>query len=991
MSDIFVKIQIQNDYNNEATTDYTACLPQPFSAQNKLDESLDLSYIVLKNSTKATPFMPFLKANLPITQGDTTKSEIWYIADDQVTEILGNELYEHNITLIEETKILERLVCDTKTITQPLSNEITQYDVSPFSDWSGYATLQHFDTSATKYKSPIVWTEDTSPFWDSATKTLTFWNSFHWFTTISSGNTKVYYYDEETGTETELYSSGVEYSATTHSLVLTHTNGFYRIFHTANQGGGTVCAISFDIRVTEEIPAKADVTLYDAINQILLAYKCIRTDETNLPRVTLANVTTGSDYVLTSQLQAIKSPELSFGKMTLWEIFSAIGGKIHAIPKLINNQLYFEKIIKNTQAMSSVKENIYLVSNIQSQSNEQFCDKLDSDVDNLIDTDDIDEASITEPNETWLKTLRTETGVVVVKEADTFIQTQYPIERLVKVECGYLTNGTYVGDITDFLFESAEYNALSSYTSAPPSKSNSIYYTYGEKGIKGLTFKPTTAVTEWASVFQLFNYYAIINIIATKTNQQPSAIAQLFTSTYDLRNLQFKVTYVPRISARVKQAKPLIADNRFNSSITYTQGANLVSALYYGDNLKGVVSRYGMPETHKVFYLTSVNQIPKIGQRYKDTDLRVAQVNTHYFKDFIKCEVQLAKNFNRYSQYVGANNSLRLYEISEKQAVDRKVVYEEYIALSCEANNTNDVLHTTNNANSVIMQNQALLRFMQSFATYTSESPYTGHQIDVVNFQGFNESGTAITTWRSLPVISLGVGNSMYFDFKMADNYSVGDKIVARESGGTYYDAQQYVKYADYYGDIYSLNMRIGSSDTSNAPTTFAGAWTNGNNVPAMFVNTTYDLTATDNKRIIIVKDNKEILNVAYQVHFVSVDNSIIIGSGLARENLLVKNKSRNYKLYVLTSPIEQFTETIDTSGLTENNTFGVNDCFTAIDSSTQRRYGGLENPTASTNGVAWAIVDDESGAFICGRNVTITSGQTITMPKFYPIRKFDN
>ena len=47
-----------------------------------------------------------------------------------------------------------------------------------------------------------------------------------------------------------------------------------------------------------------------------------------------------------------------------------------------------------------------------------------------------------------------------------------------------------------------------------------------------------------------------------------------------------------------------------------------------------------------------------------------------------KYSLGLSKDFNRWNEYVGIDNNQRFYEISEKQAIERYVNYEDYLVIS---------------------------------------------------------------------------------------------------------------------------------------------------------------------------------------------------------------------------------------------------------------------------------------------------------------------
>lgn len=973
--DIKLQVLMQNaprDNDISNWLDVTPYLPKPFNISNRLDESLDLAYITLYNTDFSAVFQPFLKVRIHMQQGSTIKYSYWYIAEDNITKIKGIDKYTHNISLIEETKILERIICDTRTVTQPLYNELSQRANAVLINSAGEEWL---DISNLPLYSPMFLDEN---------NTLDKIPNGNWILPQGTECTTSIAKVNDDGSTTIIYQQ--KFNQEMYIGLPNVEEGVYRVIYIVSANSYRY----FQFNIAKNVVAKQKISIKQVIDNILATYKSYRIDEASkwgIERISLAEVSTGDKYVYSSTLENITAPEFSFGKMSLWEIFSGIGGKLHAIPRLKTNtlntkrELYFERLDSAQYTPFEQVDNS--ISESETQSNEQFCDKIDTNVDNLIDTENIDEGSIIEPFDNYYKTTRNDTGVVVVQETDSLIELQYGVERLIKVECGYLPNGDYVGDITPYIYEATEYSALSSYATAPPAKSFALYYTYGENKIRGLTFKPEQA---WAQVFglELFNYYAIVNIIASKLGKTPSAITQLFTNLYDIRFLQFRVTYIPRISARITQAKPLLEDNQTHSAITYNQSANLVSALAYGENLKGVVSRFGNKETHKVYYTNDLSKMIEIGMINRENNrLRVSQVNYEFYNGLYKQEVQYSLDFNRYSQFVGANNTLRLFEVSEKQIAQRETVYEEYAVLAYDRESLDNTYCTEND---ILITKAGVRQLLGSFLYDTAHK-----QVDRARFKGFGSSNNQITDYISLPAMSLGIGNSIYLNFRCEDNYSAGNKIVARESSGKYYDAQQYVPYCDYFGNIETLEFAFGTGSTSDAPTNFGQAWTIGNALPDYTVNmqTTIVNTGTP-KRLMLKKDSREILNLTYQLHFIAENNTIVIGSGFARYNSLVSSQVLKYALYsVGANEISNFTDKIDISNKTPIATFSASDIGLAVD--TQNRIFGVINvtPKAPSAMNAFAIVEQTSGAFIFGVKKFVSQGETIELPKIYFMRDF--
>ena len=106
-------------------TDVSSNVITGFSILEKLDDSLDTGSIILRGLTTAMPYNMFDWIEIYI---DTTLLYSLRIGGDRVRLISKNPLrYEHTLSLVEHTKILERFQISGKTFTQPLTGTLKVY------------------------------------------------------------------------------------------------------------------------------------------------------------------------------------------------------------------------------------------------------------------------------------------------------------------------------------------------------------------------------------------------------------------------------------------------------------------------------------------------------------------------------------------------------------------------------------------------------------------------------------------------------------------------------------------------------------------------------------------------------------------------------------------------------------------------------------------------------------------------------------------------
>lgn len=921
--------------------DYSDYATMPLQEQDALDESFDIQYIELNYIEKETPFEPFSDVFIQLTDDINTKEFYMFIESDTTTEIISNKTYLHKILVIEQTKWTERFFIE-KSVTNPL--------VHNFIDAS---TLVRYDiekdnisiTDSVQVFSPIkVGTDFVVP--DANT-------AFN-ISSILSGFIYLWIYKDD---EEIFYDAVHGFGGSMPSLTTTLSNitkGKYKLIYQVildNNGGSSRFSVTF--YVIDQKENKEDYTIKDSINLLLNTCETLRMSET--PKFSIANIDDSIGKSDDYKEQIIKilnmeSPEFYFSKMSLFEALKTIGDYCHFIPRIKNKKVYLDLLGRTDKIKNSLED---YCSYELSQTSNEFCSKLDSQVNNLVNLDDEAQGSITTPFNNGYKTLRTDIGEVIIGEDNIIIPTEYPIEKVVKLEIGYLSDGTYVGDITPYVYEDAEYQTLSSYEDIfPISKMYAIKYTQGQPNITGLSFQRQNVISD------AFEGIAIKNIIYRKINETPNWWKNLFDFENTLQ-LQYRLTYIPNTSTRITQSKAYKSSINKTVALAYNQSASKLSSNAYGENLKGQVLKLGNVEKRKMYILPTLDLIPECGMLFDD-DYYISIVKCEYYPNFIKCELGLSKHYNNKSAYVEVNSQIRFYEISEKIAVDRFIVYEDY----CEVGYDNK----TDNLS--LITNDGLTHFANAFV-----DNFKGNEISLVKTQGFDRFNEPLKEYV-LPTISLGIGNSLLFEFHYEDNYSAGSS--------SFYDGknkvQQMQKYCDLYGEIETLQLKYGKNNKVYGD--YESAVNLGNSLPnSTYVDDITEYFSTGEDRIVIKKDNREIPHFTYQIHFVSNNNDIIIGSGLARKSTFVTSETMNYKLYLLKNKINKFESEIDLTNATLCDKIS-----TTIDYENKKvKLNDIVAPLSSDSWKSWVIVQtyNNKNDLIIGENKNIQSGDTIVLPNF--------
>lgn len=610
------------------------------------------------------------------------------------------------------------------------------------------------------------------------------------------------------------------------------------------------------------------------------------------------------EYVLdenfAQEYKNITAPEFSFTNCTLWDALSQVGGYIHAIPRLVplsttddtHYKVTFDKLGGSEQA-PAMPPMIYQDSTIDSN---EWCGKITSPAQNLCNTTD-EGGAITEFGNDYI-TVRTEDGNIEINGDNVLIRTSLPIQQLIKLECGFIpdynSGNTPVGDITAYAYEDAEYSVLSSYwgTAYPYSKAWALRWKQGGNIIDGLTFKQEGQT----SVSEAFNNTAIVNIINAKTG---IGLKPIDTSNGEwYRRLAFKVTYVPIATARVEAVKPVLTDGgETSNALVYNQGANVAETSFYGEKMRGAIARLGQDVEQRTYDIKTYSQMPKVGQILDGK--YIATVDAEYDITRIRITVTLAKNFNQLSQFVGLNSNYRLYDISEKQSVERHVHYAERIIVGKSAYASRYSYQS--NGNTVVDTHNTILRYFTLMMKRTfdrgawsaDESDYVINKImcAFVSFDKFNASDGVL-----MPVVAFPFGNSICFNISFYDNYGAGFQSSNDFENEKNKATQRLVPYTDVYGEFSKMSLFM----SDNAWTPSFNEQKDGGKAMlypegtlfSKYGFTTFEATGNlDDYALKIDKDSREQIDFSYQVHYVSDSDDIIVCPGLATFNPYVSKE----------------------------------------------------------------------------------------------------
>ena len=909
-----------------------------------LDDTLDEGRIDLCNTTRSRAIRPFQRIKIDCYENGMLSKTIQRVVGTAKRVRKRNTtpaLYDWSIQTLELTKLLERDFIGSMTATKPLSKIYNDEYIG-----NAMPSIRYFKKASTlgaewqeipADESDITYTNiPTYKLGYYVGTTLTFTND--WLDAGVNGVVGNTWVEEPT---TKLLKNGNAIADNTLS-----TRGNYQIETTA-----TCFSASenyYKIEVVWIISAFTDVetnktfSIGNIVKRLLYA-GVTRRWETQ--KYTL-------DTAFAEKYKDVEAPEFAFTNSTLLDALFQIGGKIHAIPRLVcaegNDLQYivtFDELGGNEEVGDKMPQWVYEEETIDIN---DYCDTLDSPAQNLVNSSNIDKGCISEFGDQYI-TIRTENAQVEISADTMAVRTAMPIKQMVK--CQLLYDGS-IYDITPYVYEVAEYNTLSTlYTSTYPySKGYALCYSIGGDTITGLNNKQTTPTV----IQGLGEQYAIINIL----NAVGGLNLESATFT-DYINLAFRVTYVPIVTARVTQKRPIKSDTNGNT-LVYNQGANMVETSAFGQKMRGAIARLGLETTRRTYDFDTFANLPEVGQKIDGE--YIAQVDCAYYPTKVRATVLLTPNFNQLSQYVGLDTNYRLYDVSERQTVDRFINYNEIVEVG-DANYPNP-----NAIMSVDLLNRATIATIEHLGEVK--------RVDTAMTISYDADGNEIEDSAVLlPVASFPFGQSLAFVCSFVDNYGAGyqavDKFVVEiDESEVYKRVQRLVPYTDNLGEIDKLALYYLN----------AQAWHNweqigDNKQSALYPQATddtrtyYETNApmkTGDYPFVLAKDSSEKIGITYQVHYQANKPSIIIGNGLTENCPLVNNEigAKPYA-YAFTHELNNLS-TIDIAKEIAEGT------ATRI---VMSRYGTADGISYTPLGIpegtkAWAYVDANNNIYF-GENTT--------------------
>ena len=876
----------------------------PFSIGELLDERLDEAYLTIYDSPdEHIPRLTEIRAT--IQNGNKTKQEFFIVASDTLIELpAGSGKYKHDIYLIERTKLLEGIFCSSLTFTNATGHEYLPYAAPVYATdkggSNGYSYLYTADLGGGNggtFSSLISFPQIISPI--SSKTAFIIPSSYNIAETLTQYIKDAFPLSYENAVPVQGYGFYGNFITTS----FTYDGNDYDWYDTVSISGAGTFTITYSIVVRLDpsnntyAAYKFDVT-FDKISNILPLKRWTITDcitracelalplfGNEKPKYRLDGVeydnngnvtyTVGS---LAEKYDKVFAPEFTLTQDTLREQLRTILSFVHAEPWLDENDVIRVEEYGNT-TVSASEDLPYVYSSGRSHINE-YCTEIRSHAQNLASSLGYAKGTMIDPGDGLYRSLRTETAYTRINENNGIAKTANPIYSIDKVMCGIAPANQSPGmtwwlspvDITPYIFEATEYGAnLSPYKGGfPYSRAYAIYYTLGQPNIQGLFYKAPDKLSA-----AQYSPFSISNILSAVTGRNVDDIDdKLVQSAADL---VFSITYKPISNHFVSHGKSLYVKGETPFMQLYNQTENLVESQYYGEHIKGVAARLGNVEEERTFILKDIDDIPRVGQMLDEYS--ISAVSTEIYPFDIKCTVGLSKDFNRISEYIGINSAKRMYEVSERQATQRDILYKETLVIGEKPSGYTRAGKMFNNLAPIYM-------------LFDSDATNGGDWcISFANLRTKKKNGTTLYE-VSLPVIGRALGNVLTFNFATKDNYSAGDSTLfisgAEDISGRW---QTDVPYTDFYGRAWGADIFLKTKFNGTRDDQIRDAF----NIPQAQPSTGNYLYLDGHR---LRKDNRESLSYNLELEIKTTDPNLIIGSALAELSGWVNDTDVSPELY---------------------------------------------------------------------------------------------
>lgn len=584
--------------------------------------------------------------------------------------------------------------------------------------------------------------------------------------------------------------------------------------------------------------------------------------------------------------------ETFYNQKNFYEILYEIGKYIHARPKVEVDGGRYKVGWKRYGSTDKKEDNATKLTVFNSRFIEEYISSVTSYVTNMFQMG----GSITE-----ITAPKSEDGSFIAKNDNAIIELQKPIMQIdsviAKVTHDITINGTSLKagdtqDITNYVYEQTIYNVLSIKAEEDPNKGMALYFSLGDKVIRGLHYQlpslnPGEAAADYTIKKILAQVFAIPDSLNVKVN-----------------DFNFIVTYRTSDDVRISQSRPDLRKFVNNASLydnvpLHQQFNNqediLVDSVAFGRNVYGKLIRTGNSLYERTEWVEHLGDLKESGDLYiiNGDWYYVSKVETINLGEYLQSKVEFSNNFNRLSQIIGIPSAPRFSEIAQKNLISRETDISDYVQLGTSAAKKTSGGTCLNNLN-----------WLLKIAFNRGDKSFPPPQYLHICFKSDKDSYEAKNYgWNARIVLPLNVFtcyNTLSFTADCKTNLSAGDQTIetgTATSADAAYRFLNPVKYTDAYGrvDMYDFaifaDTDLSGTESYNPVDDVDGGYrvpeeksTNVNWAGGVFsslIDSPYSRMDDNGHGIILLKDNREIFHFNYNVQMVTDSDRFILSQYL--------------------------------------------------------------------------------------------------------------
>ena len=434
-------------------------------------------------------------------------------------------------------------------------------------------------------------------------------------------------------------------------------------------------------------------------------------------------------------------------------------------------------------------------------------------------------------------------------------------------------------------------------------------------------------------------------------------------SNFEPDNYAYRIVYTPIFDTHFSTDKSSTSEVNVNTTVLENQSSRIMSFENYSQRLLSNTQRIGTPTREIAIRHVTASDLLVNGDYFHDTNEIITEHEYIYHNNFIIGKYVLSKDYNRINEYIGINSEIRQWQVPDN-AYDRKIIIKNY--LEVDSTSQDNTSYLTELGCKTILDNLIRGGYVYTQPVYKAETCfYTTRDERVLD--EWKKISNTVGVANSCDSLMLGCtlnggGNVLSLGFKFFDNMSslpIIEKVTKNLATKVLIHKVPYcIPNGTYMGFLRNFQLKISNKLAKIANRDKVLPLCHKVNV----VDPNYPDANEKNDLLVstpdllVLKDPAEILNVNYQVSIVSNNDYITIGKWFAIDNTMIKDYGSDtpLNLHIFTSNKlhgKTFNDRVNADYVDTN--YPISNYFTANCNSQDYDYTQTPNFNMTENGVA--------------------------------------